>query len=48
MHDSIDTNSTRPPLSDERLDYEDALKLVMGLADFERSSHSPDHSSFHL
>ena len=48
MHDSIDTNSMRSPIPEERLDYEDALSLVMSLADFERSSHSPDHSSFHL
>ena len=31
-----------------RLDYEGALRLVMGLADFERSTHSPGHSTFHL
>lgn len=31
-----------------RLDYDSALRLVMGLADFERSTHSPGHSSFHL
>lgn len=30
------------------LDYKDALELVMGLADFERSTHSPGHSTFHL
>jgi dihydrofolate synthase/folylpolyglutamate synthase len=48
MQDSIDTNSMRSPIPEERLDYEDALRLVMSLADFERSSHSPDHSSFHL
>ena len=28
--------------------YEDALRRVMGLADFERSTHSPGHSTFHL
>ena len=28
--------------------YDDALELVMGLADFERSTHSPGHSKFHL
>ena len=31
-----------------RLDYDSALRLVMGLADFERSTHSPGHSEFHL
>ena len=30
------------------LDYETALERVMSLADFERSTHSPMHSSFHL
>jgi dihydrofolate synthase/folylpolyglutamate synthase len=30
------------------LDYDSALRLVMGLADFERSTHSPGHSAFHL
>ena len=28
--------------------YDGALRRVMGLADFERSTHSPGHSSFHL
>ncbi|MCH8206045.1 MAG: bifunctional folylpolyglutamate synthase/dihydrofolate synthase [Chloroflexi bacterium] len=31
-----------------RLSYEAALEMVMGLADFERSSHSPGHARFHL
>ena len=31
-----------------KLDYHEALDRVMGLADFERSTHSPGHSSFHL
>ena len=30
------------------LNYETALERVMSLADFERSTHSPTHSSFHL
>lgn len=30
------------------LRYEGALRRVMGLADFERSRHSPGHSGFHL
>lgn len=30
------------------LTYPEALELVMGLADFERSTHSPGHSTFHL
>ena len=33
---------------DVPLDYESALERVMSLADFERSTHSPGHSSFHL
>lgn len=31
-----------------RLDYDSALRKVMGLADFERSTHSPGHSAFHI
>lgn len=31
-----------------QLSYEGALERVMGLADFERSTHSPGHSGFHL
>ena len=34
--------------SDAQLTYDGALRLVMGLADFERSTHSPGHSAFHL
>ena len=33
---------------DAPLDYDRALRLVMGLADFERSTHSPGHGRFHL
>ena len=32
----------------ETLTYLQALKRVMSLADFERSTHSPGHSAFHL
>ena len=31
-----------------KLSYDEALRRVMGLADFERSTHSPGHSAFHL
>ena len=31
-----------------QLSYDGALRRVMGLADFERSTHSPGHSAFHL
>ena len=34
--------------SGAEISYEGALRRVMGLADFERSTHSPGHSSFHL
>ena len=34
--------------SGAELTYEGALRHVMGLADFERSTHSPGHSAFHL
>ncbi len=30
------------------LDFDQAVDLAMGLADFERSTHSPGHSGFHL
>lgn len=30
------------------LDFNQAVDLAMGLADFERSTHSPGHSGFHL
>ena len=32
----------------ETLDFDQAVELAMGLADFERSTHSPGHSGFHL
>ena len=34
--------------SGTELTYQGALRHVMGLADFERSTHSPGHSAFHL
>ena len=34
--------------SGAELTYEGALRHIMGLADFERSTHSPGHSAFHL
>ena len=34
--------------STEQLDYPAAVRLAMGLADFERGTHSPGHSTFHL
>lgn len=33
---------------DTQITYPEALKRVMSLADFERSTHSPGHSAFHL
>ena len=39
----VDRSQENTPLS-----YVAALDLVMGLADFERSAHSPDHFVFHL
>lgn len=38
------TDTTARP----RLSYEDALVRIMGLADFERGTHSPGHGVFHL
>ena len=46
MSDPVTTNNSSPLAA--RLDYEAALKRVMGLTDFERSRHSPKHSAFHL
>ena len=34
--------------STNRLDYPAAVRRAMGLADFERGTHSPGHSTFHL
>ena len=48
MGHSLDGRPTSPAHYGEGLSYDGALRLVMGLADFERSSHSPGHSSFHL
>ena len=31
-----------------KLDYPAAVRLAMGLADFERGTHTPGHSTFHL
>ncbi len=36
------------PLKSSSLSYKDALERAMGLADFERGSHSPGHGFFHL
>ena len=43
-----DMQSRRTMQSGTQLSYEGALRRVMGLADFERSTHSPGHSTFHL
>ena len=57
MSDATSTKVTSPVQGEAKpcgersvgpIDYEAALKRVMGLADFERSTHSPGHSSFHL
>ena len=48
---AIGTKTTRRDdvgASRAALSYREALDRVMGLADFERSTHSPGHSSFHL
>ncbi len=39
--------SVAPP-STNKLDYSAAVQRAMGLADFERGTHSPGHSTFHL
>ena len=48
MSDSTFTSVSPAARVAPGLDYEAALERVMSLADFERSSHSPGHSSFHL
>ena len=48
MAESTSTSVTPPAEHKARLSYEESLKLLMGLADFERSAHSPEHASFHL
>ena len=48
MSDLIPTNASTLDQGGSQLDYEDALRSVMSLADFERSTYSPAHSSFHL
>ena len=40
--------SAANPAASTRLSYEDALVRIMGLADFERGTHSPGHGVFHL
>ena len=42
------TNDRDGQENDDAMSYPEALELVMGLADFERSTHSPGHSKFHL
>ncbi len=42
------TTRLEPVEVQARLDYDSALRKVMGLADFERSTHSPGHSAFHI
>ena len=48
MSDSTATNVQPPSRSGSRLSYEAALERVMALADFERSTHSPEHVTFRL
>lgn len=48
MSDSSFTGLPAPAGPGTKLTYEAALERVMGLADFERSKHSPRHSAFHL
>ena len=48
MADSIVETKASASGSATELDYQAALKRVMGLADFERSAHSPEHAVFHL
>ena len=42
------TDSTSSDKVTRSLSYRGAVEMVMGLADFERSTHSPGHARFHL
>ena len=46
--DMSSTDSRSASDTQKTLGYDEALERVMSLADFERSTHSPGHSSFHL
>ena len=48
MTQRITASTSGLGLPEGGLDYEAALKRVMGLPDFERSTRSPGHSGFHL
>ena len=48
MSEATSTGLGRPGRFPVQNGYEAALARVMGLADFERSAHSPAHSTFHL
>ena len=48
MPDLTPADSTSLLTTEPSLDYEAALERVMSLADFERSTHSPNHAAFHL
>ena len=48
MSDGVTEVASWPAGPATGLDYDAALRRVMGLADFERSSHSPGHAVFHL
>ena len=48
MSDGVTEVASWPAGPATGLDYNAALRRVMGLADFERSSHSPGHAVFHL
>ena len=48
MPDSLASNTAPSSPTTTQLSYEAALQRVMGLADFERSTHSAGHSAFHL
>ena len=48
MSDGTLTEARPPETSGHRLGYEEALRRVMGLADFERSTTDPGHAKFHL
>ena len=44
----VEENSTIDEFPEDNNSYEIALGKIMGLVDFERSTHTPKHACFHL
>ena len=49
MTETINQLNPKPRVKSGRcLSYQEAVEIVMSLVDFERSTHSPEHSRFHI